>query len=155
MRRPATDRTLRRIVAELATTTDEDVDAVLAQLDERHRGAVRTLLADYLGEVGRQASPQPAAATRDLDGLSPWLRFRIDPRDPSTASRNGAVASTRHGQNSRDAMARFSMTPAALEALRASAQALPADLLSPPKAEDEDRGRFDFLGARLLRGGGW
>ena len=69
------DRALRRLVAELATTTPEDVQAILEGLDKPQREEVRALLAAYLGEPSTpMKAPEPAAIpTSKLVGLSPWL----------------------------------------------------------------------------------
>ena len=43
------DRELRRLVADLAATTSEDMAAVLGMLDPRHAAQVRSMLAAYGG----------------------------------------------------------------------------------------------------------
>ncbi len=133
----ASDRSLRRLVAELATASPEDLEGVLDQLSDPHRETVRAMLATYLGEGddGPQLSEPsvPPSQVPRLDGLSRWLQARIgtgpDPRNE--ADRPFAFLKPRD-EFGRDAGLTFNMTSSALEALRSCA----ADLTpSPPSSQ--------------------
>lgn len=73
---PARDsgRTLRSVAAELAQLTDDDVEAILSELD----AAARRRLTALLGEYHRGGPPAAAPATpgRDLQ-LTSWLAERV------------------------------------------------------------------------------
>lgn len=92
------DRELRRLVADLAATTSEDMAAVLGMLDPRHAAQVRSMLAAY-GGVADAFHVEAAAATVNTEGLSDWLAARVTNRQPA-----GLEA--------------YRMTPPAVEALR-------------------------------------
>ena len=98
---PRSDRTLRRLVAELAAASDEDVEAVVAELSPLHRRRITALLASFVGEPEPIAptAHAPDLSTPKLVGLSPWLEARLDD------GANGKV-----GQ--------FDLTPASRAALR-------------------------------------
>ena len=91
------DRELRRLVADLAATTSEDMAAVLGMLDPRHAAQVRSMLAAYGGVA--DAFHVEAAATVNTEGLSDWLAARVTNRQPA-----GLEA--------------YRMTPSAVEVLR-------------------------------------
>lgn len=65
-------RALRSAVAELAGLADEDVQAILSELDATSRRRLTELLEDY----HRGDLPVPAATRVPLD-LAPWLAERV------------------------------------------------------------------------------
>ena len=72
----ATNRALLSLVAELSEFGDEDVQAVLAELDLPARTRFLALLDAYRrGDIAETAS---ASATSTLE-LSPWLTDRLTP----------------------------------------------------------------------------
>lgn len=75
------DRALRRLVADLASSDPQDVDEVLSALDAPEAARVRALLADYVGVAVapgvRQAPPPLADLGPSLEGLSDWLTLRL------------------------------------------------------------------------------
>ena len=133
---PGSERALRRLVSRLAQASDEDIQAILAGLEERQRETVEGLLKSYQGATQATATaPSPPPLARDVTlGLSPWLANRVV-GGPSTE--DGVV---------------FQMTPAAAAALRKAAEVTaPADPtpLSSPVADPPFWGRF----RDTLRGG--
>jgi hypothetical protein len=125
------DRALRRLVAELATVAPEDVQAILAGLEESQRETVEALLAGYQGEP-EVVVPLPVwtpPATARIEGLSPWLEARL------------------HGLPDTE----FAMTAAATQALNACAAGLQPE--APVEAPPAPRARpwLDrLLGARAV-----
>lgn len=117
------ERALRRLVAELAMTTPEDIEAVLAGLDERQRGTVEALLAAYRGEPVESA-PQPinGEAIR-IEGVSPWLALRLETRTQSGGARPGSLTEMSTAEMREAGMA-FTITPTTFEALRSAAATL-------------------------------
>jgi len=119
------DRALRKLAARLGAVRGEDAEAVLAALEPAQRRRVAALIA---GEPAAKAPPPaPAKApaqARDLSGLSPWLAVRV------AAALGPAVEKDQRSRPAPSAVWRrgtaFSMTPAALDALRLAAEALPA-----------------------------
>lgn len=109
MQPSASERALRRLVAELATTRSSDIEAVLDILDEAGRARVRSLLAELAG-----TSPEASVAT-EIEGLSPWLAERLALSEPTSGTGHGATVTdvTRH-------------------ALRAAAAELPRVARPPP-----------------------
>ena len=100
------DKALRKLVAELAATTPEDMAAVLGMLDPRAAAQVRSLLAAYGGVVDVfdvEAAPQVVSTA----GLSGWLAARVTNRRTDGSA--------------------FQMTPKAVEALRQLTLSLPAE----------------------------
>jgi len=124
-RRP--DKGLRRAVADLAALTTEDIQAVLAGLEERQRESIEALLASYRGEPARSVSvvhlEQQTGESIAIIGLSPWLAARIERRSQSESSRPGAFAAM-SGVEAREAGMAYTITPTAFEALRTSAARL-------------------------------
>lgn len=122
MPRRQSDRDLRRLVADLATTGQADVEAILETLEPDQRRTVATLLEDYLGRRERPKPPPqpprrtpPEALAPRIPGLSPWLALRLrqsltDPAAPRRALGRPAVVAA--------------ITPAALETLRSCAATL-------------------------------
>lgn len=125
---PAPDRALRKLVAELAQATPEDVLGVLDQLPPTHRDEVSALLAAYDGAPVQAVRPQmvePAVSA----ALSPWLAARA-------RSAGGDLA--------------FSMTPAATAALRECVPAIGVPAPARTSAPTPARARgVDTLLARL------
>ena len=114
MSRRSPDRSLRRLVAELATVAPEDIETVLDDLDPPQRRQFQALMAEYLGQpVAAPLAPEvaPVAGPSAPPGLSPWLAARID--EPES----------------------FAMAPAARTALRACAASLEPEEApgSPPR----------------------
>lgn len=118
MRSPAAERSLRRLVAQLAAAEPEDVQQVLEALDFAQQAEVRALLDAYDAPAlsatvpAPQPSPPappppPPADVSHLTGLSPWLAERV-------AAADGGETAAR-------------MTPAALSALAHAARSLPAE----------------------------
>lgn len=110
------DRALRRLVAELATVAPDDVQAILAGLEESQRETVEALLASYQGEPEVVVTPPvwTSPASSKIEGLSPWLETRLNGPDME-----------------------FAMTPAARQALNACAADLQpeAPVETPPLAK--------------------
>ena len=124
----ASDKALRRLVAELATTTPEDVAAVLAMLDARTSAQVRALLVAYAG-IGDAAEPEIDTAAVDTSGLSGWLAAR-------TLGKPLAGPDAYH------------VTPAVTDTLRTCAASLPRRSLSAQSPSKAAAGR-DGLGLML------
>ena len=80
------DRALRRLVAELASEREEDVEAVLALLDPWQCAAVQALLDDYSGAPAPPAADQPDWR---IEGLSPWLLRRLEGEPPGATTAQG------------------------------------------------------------------
>ena len=118
---------LRRLVAELAEATADDVEAILDQLEPGHRTRAEALLASCLGtgaDDERGHGRSIAAVARD-SGASGWLVERLGAvrRAGAPAAELGRLADYASGL--RDApQADFTMTPAAVEALRACANSV-------------------------------
>lgn len=115
MRSPAAERSLRRLLAQLAAAEPEDVQQVLEALDFAQQAEVRALLDAYdAPAVAAAPAPQPPAPPppppadiSHLAGLSSWLAERV-------AAADGGDTAAR-------------MTPAALAALAHAARSLPAE----------------------------
>ncbi len=101
----ASDKELRRLVADLAAATTEDVAAVLDMLDTRTRAQVRALLAAYAG-IEDISEPEASPAFVNTSGLSDWLAARTLGKPLSGADS-------------------YHITPHAGEALRACVSAMP------------------------------
>ncbi len=150
------DRALRRLVAELATVSAEDVEDILSQLKEPDAREVRTLLASYLaadGDSPGPVSPEPGPPLPiRIDGLSPWLSARLGSASDSTTPRRRSGARPSLDPYGRDAGLAFSMTPVALDALRSCAAALQLELGPAPAATPPPpQGALAWL-ERLRRG---
>jgi len=94
------DQALKRFIAELAEATDDDIEAVLAQLEPQQRSRARALLDGYQGGI----LAEPVSNARVEGGrqdLSPWLLERLQEKGSARSSS-------------------FRMTPAATAALRAA-----------------------------------
>lgn len=104
------DRALRVLVAELATTTTEDVAAVLALLEPKASAQVRALLAAY-GGIDDVAEGDSKPAAVDTSALSEWLAARTLGKHP------GGTAA-------------YEMTPAVAGALRNIVAAMPRQEIS-------------------------
>lgn len=141
---PAADRNLRRLVAELATTTKDDVAAVLAGLEERQRERVEALLAEYRGPeaspVGRGDRRQPVMVSE----LSPWLADRWARSNLDEAHRVEATQIWSGHDLS------YSMTPTALAALREAVLSVERRAPSTPD-QATSAGWFTGLAALLRR----
>jgi len=96
------ERTLRRLIADLAERPRADVRAVLADLAPEQRARAEKLLADFRGTATPPTRAEPAASI-DTEGLSPWLAARL-----RTATGDPAAVD-------------FAMTPMAMESLRQAA----------------------------------
>lgn len=137
MLRGRPDRDLRRLVAELAATSAEDLEAILSGLDPAQRQQVGGLLADYSGapEAAESLPPPPAPKPPPrLSGLSPWLAARLR----QAGRLDAAHASRPAGQP--DAGGRLpgnvvAMTPTALRTLRACAETLEAERRPPDRPD--------------------
>jgi hypothetical protein len=89
--RANTDRSLRRLVADMAALHADDVAAILGQLGAAERETVERLLKEYASFAKFPAAPTPAEPIAyDTSALSPWLRQRLEmsgnPR-PAVAAR--------------------------------------------------------------------
>jgi len=145
--RPA-DRALRRILAELAATTTEDVEAVLDILEDDQRRRVAELLAAYIGGEAPPeppVRPRPPAAPR-LPGLSPWLALRmrlalkLDDKPPAT--RSVWLGPPARGQV-------VAMTPTAMKALAACAAGLAPPAATTPSLRNLVAGLLRRAGVEL------
>ena len=76
MRHPRPDRTLRRAVMELARLHRDDLALILAALEPAEKQRIDALIAEVANPRPAQADPEPVWA---YEGVSPWLRVRIDP----------------------------------------------------------------------------
>ena len=140
---PAADRNLRRLVAELATTTKDDVAAVLAGLEERQRERVEALLAEYRGP---EASPAGGGDRRQpviVSDLSPWLADRWA-RSNLDGARGGEATQIWSGHD-----LSYSMTPTALAALREAV--LSVERSAPPTSDQATSAGWLTGLAALLR----
>jgi hypothetical protein len=127
---PAPDRQLRRLVADLAAASQEDVDSVLSNLSDDHRSAVEQLLGSYRSATAPKAKP----IRWESLGLSDWLVSRL-----ARASHNGGDEKATRAIWSRYDLA-FAMTPRSQEAL------LQAGLDLAARAEEEPgRGQVSWL----------
>ncbi|HEY5723963.1 MAG TPA: hypothetical protein VIT45_16760 [Allosphingosinicella sp.] len=145
------ERALRRLVADLALASEDDIEAILSELGPQ-RARVEALLAEYAGKAAA-AVPQalPPSADSDplaeLEGISPWLSARIASRQETGGEPAGSGGSAAR----QDRLRKFEMTPAAIDALRRSA----AELRPPAPAPEPRRGRSllgHVHGALLGRG---
>lgn len=138
---PPPDRELRRLVADLAAASADDVEEILADLDDGQRARVRAMLADYLGEpVGIPKAPPPPeppppVVIAALVGLSPWLGARLARSVEPGLGISGRRRDPR--ADVREPFMTFSMTPTALAALQSAARDLqpagePAPVPSAP-----------------------
>lgn len=126
--RKQSDRKLRRLVADLAGATPEDIQAVLSGLEESQRERVEALLAEYGGERPGRPAPAAGALSPVLQGLSPWLADRLA---------RAALASADRRDEARIWATRdlgFSMTPTALSALHKATLSLRAETPSTGQA---------------------
>lgn len=82
MSRPRHDRALRRAVTDLARLHPEDLAMILDALEPGEKARIDALIDEF---AGKQATPagtmlQPhAELIWTYQGVSPWLRARIDP----------------------------------------------------------------------------
>ena len=121
-----TDKALRQLVAELATTTPEDMAAVLGMLDARSGAQVRALLAAYAG-VEELPEVEPEVTGVNTSGLSDWLAARTLGRPLGSG----------------DA---YQITPHTLDVLRHFAAAMPRQHRPAPGASQRPatKGRESF-----------
>jgi len=123
MPRSAPDRTLRRLVSDLAMLQNEDREAILAGLDAGKRRTVEAMLKTYLAPFDSvTAAPSQTQPDVDPSRFSPLLVQRLRPA------------------------ADIAMTEATREALRDAAAKL-----RPRAIPDRPRERSGFL-ARLMGG---
>ncbi len=127
MPRDTADRSLRRLIADLAGLGDADIQDILSELDLGERTKVEALLASYAG-VDSAEAPRPGKEAHpkiNTKGLSSWLAGRIHAGAPAdelgSAPLLRALADRLARRGPRLAAV---MTPAAIEALRASAAAV-------------------------------
>lgn len=140
---PAADRNLRRLVAELATTTKDDIAAVLAGLEETQRERAEALLAEYRNPGASAAGPGDRRAPAALGDLSPWLVDRWA-RSNLEEARAGEAMQIWSGHDLTCAM-----TPTALAALR---EAVLSVERRAPSTSDQATSAGWFTGlAALLR----
>ncbi|MGE5566066.1 MAG: hypothetical protein ACM3YN_07930 [Parcubacteria group bacterium] len=148
-RRP--DKTLRRMVADLAMASPEDAKAILDELDARARQRVEALLAEYRGEVAPLSRAAPVNAIAQpiaIDGLSPWLAARLDRRTQTTAGRPGSLTSA---AEARELGVDYSITQTAFEALRSVAAATREAAKERTPAPWSGPARKALLGRRAAR----
>ena len=80
MPRPRPDRALRRAVTALARLHPEDLALVLDALEPVEKARIDALIAGFDGRCDPDAWPEAAAETVwTYEGVSPWLRARIEP----------------------------------------------------------------------------
>src|SRR5687768_10406850 len=98
--RPRPDRALKRAVADLARLHPDDVEAILGALDADERSRLDRIVA------GSPETREPERAAEEpawiYEGISPWLRDRLEPE-----GKGGTFAL---------------VTPASVQALRAAAE---------------------------------
>jgi hypothetical protein len=77
MLRPRPDRAVRQAVTDLARLHPDDLALILDALESSERERIDALIAEF-GSAGPrpQEAVEPAWA---YEGVSPWLRVRIDP----------------------------------------------------------------------------
>lgn len=89
----APDKRLRRLIADIATGTPEDLDEILGGFDQLQAARIRQLVAEYLGDAPKEKSkppetpvavdppaPEPEAPPSPppwIDGVSPWMALRL------------------------------------------------------------------------------
>jgi hypothetical protein len=78
MPRPRPDRILRRALTDLARLHPEDLAMILDALEPAERARIERLTAE-LGERPTAAEAPEAEPVWTYEGVSPWLRVRIDP----------------------------------------------------------------------------
>lgn len=145
------DKTLRRMVTELAMASPEDVEAILDELDTRARQRVETLLAEYRGEVIPLPNASRVTAAAEpiaIDGLSPWLAARLERRTQTVAGRPGSLTSA---ADARELGVDYSITQTAFEALRSAAQATQETGKDRAPAPWSGPARRALLGRRAAR----
>lgn len=79
MRRAGPERTLRRAVAGLSRFHPEDLAMILDALEPGERAEIDRLLAELSGRpIPRQADEADPEPAWTYQGVSPWLRARMD-----------------------------------------------------------------------------
>lgn len=78
MRRPPPDRALRRAVTELARLHPDDLSLILDALEPAEKARIDALIAELAGPGPGQTGGEPEPVWT-YEGVSPWLRVRIDP----------------------------------------------------------------------------
>ena len=109
---PTPDHRLRRLIANLSKARAIDIEAVLAQLEPSQRSRVEDLLTAYAPAAGAAKGRSQPARNEEaalLDGLSPWLRARLQAAD----SRKGSLGAGFEGAGAWAS----AMTPTARAAL--------------------------------------
>lgn len=121
------DRPLRLMIARLGKLQPDDMDSILATLDDDQRSRAISLLAEFDGNARIENDPEAMPPFDEVfipDGVSPWLAARI----------NG------HADSGEETTDRFSLTPHAQSALRRCAVALaPAPTAGPKSPSLLDR----------------
>lgn len=77
-RRP--DRALRRAVADLARLHPDDLGMILDALEPAEKARIDALVAEFSARPAPRPAAEPEAEpVWAYEGVSPWLRARIDP----------------------------------------------------------------------------
>jgi phytoene/squalene synthetase len=126
MPQTGSDKALRKLVAELASTTSEDMAAVLGMLPPRSAAQVRSMLAAY-GGVADVFDVEAAPPVLSTAGLSGWLAARV--MNPQ--------ANAQHEHR---------MTEGAIEALRQLTLSIPAGLVHASATQSTHP---DAMGTRM------
>lgn len=86
MPHPRPDRALRRAVTDLARLHPEDLALILDALEPAEKARIDALIAGLGGRPAADDAAAPAAEAEPVwtyEGVSPWLRVRIDPNAPT------------------------------------------------------------------------
>ena len=76
MQRPRPDRAVRRAVMDLARLHPDDLALILDALEPAEREKIDALIAEFGNKRAAEDNPEPVWT---YEGVSPWLRVRIDP----------------------------------------------------------------------------
>jgi hypothetical protein len=77
MRRPRPDRALGHALSALDRMHPEDRAIILDALEPAERAGIEDLVAELSGRAPRDRAPEDASPA--YQGVSPWLRARLDP----------------------------------------------------------------------------
>ena len=116
----ASDRALRRLVADLARARPADIEAVLDTLADDHRASVERLLAEFRGEKIVPLAAVVSDPAPIIEGLAPWRLARLERRSQAAGTRAGMFGEM-VGEEARLAGLHYAITDTAFETLRVCA----------------------------------